>query len=91
MSVSILLPVLFSSDDESEVLFVDFSSMSVYTRDGKPASEDKSEAVLQEISDQQESSIPYIPRDQIIEIMNTERSLSSDNAHIFRGNQWQNP
>lgn len=86
MSVSILLPVLFSSDDESEVLFVDFSSMSVYTRDGKPASEDRAEAVLQEIASQQESSIPRVPRDQIIEVMSTERDLSSDNHHIFRGN-----
>lgn len=85
MSVSILLPVLFSSDDESEVLFVDFFSMSVYTRDGKSAREDMAEAVLQEIASQQESSMPRVPRDQIIEVMNTERDLSSDNHHIFRG------
>lgn len=87
MSVSILLPVLFTLGDESEVLFVDFSSMSVYTTEGKAASEDKVNAVLQEIASEQESSMPIIPRDQIMEVMNTERDLSSSNHHhIFGGN-----
>lgn len=86
MSVSILLPVLFSSDNEFEVLLVDFSSMSVYTMDGKSAREDMVESVLQEIASQQESSMPRVPRDQIIEVMNTEKNLSSNNNHVLRGN-----
>lgn len=85
MSVSALLPVLLKTDGVSEVLFVDFSTMSVYDSSGAHASSEREEAVISEMRVQQESAMPKVPRDQINEVMRTERNLSKDNEkHIFR-------
>lgn len=85
MSVSILFPVLMRSESTSEVLFVDFSTMSVHHVTGNAASEEVHERVLSEIRSQQESSSAKVPYEQIHEVMHTEKKLSQDNAkHVFR-------
>lgn len=84
MSVSMLLPVLLSSKDSSEVLFVDFSTMSVYKPSGEPAPAAQSEEVVSELVLQQEASTPKMPHDQIREVMKTEKALFDENSkHVF--------
>jgi hypothetical protein len=88
MSVSILFPVLLKSEDSSEVLFMDFSTSSLYRATGELASEEQRDEVLLEIAEQQRLSTANVPYDQIREVMNTEKRLSSENAkHIFRRGQ----
>jgi len=83
MSVSVLLPVLLTSGDVSEVFFVDFSTMEVYNTRGEVASEDQSREIVSEMISQQEESIPRIPHDRIREVLGTERELSAQNAEHF--------
>ena len=85
MSVSVLLPVLLSSEESFEVLFVDFSTMSVYNHSGELASKERSEAVVSDLLSQQEASVPKMPHEQIKEVMDTEKTLFDQNSkHVFR-------
>lgn len=87
MSVSMLIPVLLKSDSGSDVLFADIASGLLYRSSGEEASQEESDAVFSEISGQQEYSMPKIPHEQIMNVLNTERGLSQENAkHIFRRN-----
>lgn len=85
MSISTLLPLLFSFDGSSEVVFVDFSTMSVMDSSGNIVSEEKSEIIIKEIAMEEESSMPYVPREQIMNVINTERKLATENPHHVFG------
>ena len=88
MPASILFPVLLSSESSSEVLFMDFSTSSLYRASGERATDEQRDEVLAEIAEQQRLSTAKVPYDQIREVMNTEKRLSSENAkHIFRRGQ----
>ena len=85
MSVSILLPIIRSSDGSSELMFVDLSSFSVYDTSGRTVCEEKAAEVVAEIAKQQEESAAEMPYDQIREVLETEKNLSKESEnHVFR-------
>jgi hypothetical protein len=85
MSVSILFPVIVKTESASQIMFVDFSSASLYLASGELASKEHHELVFSEMRVQQESSMPNIPYGDIQDAIKTENQLAQENSkHIFK-------
>lgn len=84
-NVNILNPILVEFDSISTLYFVDPLSFKVYDLKGESASEEDSKLIFENLYGQQKKLMPVIPKDDIKEVLQTEKNIEEENInHVFR-------
>lgn len=84
-SVNILQPIMVEFDNDSKIFYLDIATQTIFDSSLKPVSSDMFEAIFSDIEQQNISTTPEVPIEEIWEAMNTEKKLAAENyKHIFR-------
>lgn len=84
-SVNILQPIMVEFDNESKIFYLDISAQTIFDSSLKPVASDMFEAIFSDIEQQNISSTPEIPIEEVWEAINTEKKLATESdKHIFR-------
>lgn len=87
-NINILNPILVEFDSYSALYFVDPVLSKVYSLSGEEAEEAISSLIFENLYGQQEKMVPIIPREDIKEVMQTEKKIEKENInHVFRRGQ----
>ena len=84
-SLNVLMTVGVETDSGYDLFHLDMAGDKAFRLDGTLAPPETLLSILSVIRGHQEATMPYVPHEQIYEVMNTEKTLAEENGkHIFR-------